>query len=441
MDRLYYTKYTDKAQEKSLIPLRFSQGVSHMRVNGIIAEYNPFHNGHKYHLSESKRMTGAEYTVVVMSGCFVQRGAPALADKFKRAEMALLGGADLVIELPALYAAASAEYFATGAVSLLDKLGVVTDLCFGSECGDANLLRQIAEILLDEPKAYSQSLKKYLRQGLSYPNARTEALIQNYPDLGQHKNVFSSPNNILGIEYIKAILRSGSKLTPVTVKRMGAGYHSRLPEDVQCSALAIRQALYAGADISFLNNHMPAKAADLLSEKLASSGPVRSNDFSDMLYYKLTMEKDKGFTKYHDVSEELSDRICKHLDDYRGFDEFCDLLKTKDMTYTRISRCLLHILLDIQKTDMTRAKNMGSAPYARVLGFRKASAALMSEIKEHASIPLLTKLADADKILDKNALGMLRQDIRISQIYNGIVARRSDATPANEIATPLVIIS
>ncbi len=411
-----------------------------MRVNGIIAEYNPFHNGHKYHLSESKRVTGAKYTVVVMSGCFVQRGAPALIDKFRRAEMALLGGADLVIELPTLYATSSAEYFAMGAVSLLDRLGVVTDLCFGSECGDADLLRRIAEILAEEPKAYVQSLKKYLRQGHSYPNARTEALLQNYPEFGGYKNVFSSPNNILGIEYIKAILRLHSAMKPCTVQRMGAGYHSHMPEDVQCSALAIREALYAGADIGFLNNHMPQSAAELLSERLSDGGPVRSSDFSDMLYYKLVMERDDGFTKYFDVSEELSDRILKHLDEYRDFGGFCDLLKTKDMTYTRISRCLLHILLNIQKTDMTMAQNMGYTPYAKILGFRKSSVALMSEIKEHASIPLLSKLADADKLLDRNARNMLNQEIAISQIYNGVAARRNGTAPANEIATPIVVV-
>lgn len=411
-----------------------------MRINGIIAEYNPFHNGHRYQLTESLRRTDAEYTVIVISGNFVQRGAPALVDKFRRAEMALLNGADLVLELPALYATASAEFFATGAVALLNQLNVVTDLCFGSECGDAQLLRQIAEILAEEPKAYSQSLKHYLRQGLSYPNARNEALIQNYPFLGQHKNVFSSPNNILGIEYIKAIIRSKSTLNPVTVQRTGAGYHSRLPEENDCSALAIRQALYAGTDDSFLKNNMPEEAARVLSEQLAKTGLVRSNDFSDILYYKLVMEKNHGYDKYLDVSSDLSDRIKARLDEFRGFDNFCDLLKTKEMTYTRISRCLLHIMLNIKKADMDKANILGTAPYARVLGFRKIASPLLSEIKEHSAIPLLTKLADADELLDKSARDMLHQDIRISQIYNGITARKEGHAPINEIATPLVII-
>lgn len=411
-----------------------------MKVNGIIAEYNPFHNGHKYQLTESLRCTKAQYTVVVMSGSFVQRGAPAMVNKFKRAEMALLNGADLVLELPAIYATASAEYFATGAAVLLDRLGVVTHLCFGSECGDAKLLRQIAEILLDEPKAFTKSLKQYLREGLSYPNARTEALIQNYPFLNQYKNVFSSPNNILGIEYIKAILKNESSLEPVTVLRTGAGYHSRLPEDDQCSALAIRQALYAGADAAFLKNSMPSDAAAVLTEQLKSTGPIRSNDFSDILYYKLIMEKSSGYEKYLDVSSDLSDRILSHLDDYKSFDSFCDLLKTKEMTYTRISRCLLHIMLNIKKTDMEKAKDTGIVPYARVLGFKKSSSTLLTKIKEQTDIPLVTKLADAEGLLDKAAYDMLRQDIRISQVYNGIEARRKDNSPANEISTPLVII-
>ena len=411
-----------------------------MKVNGIIAEYNPFHNGHEYQLKESLRRTGAEYTIVVMSGNFVQRGAPALVGKFRRAEMALHGGADLVLELPTLYSTSSAEYFAIGAVTLLDKLGVVDNLCFGSESGDADILKQIAEILLEEPEEYKQSLKQYLKQGLSYPNARNDALVQNYPFLGQHKNVLSSPNNILGIEYIKAILRQNIPMTPVTVQRLGSGYHSRLPEAAPCSAMAIRQALHSGADTSFLKGNMPEHAARILASRMPKSGPVNSNDFSDILYYKLTMERDQGFEKYLDVSTALSDRICSRMDDYRGFDNFCDILKTKDMTYTRISRCLLHIMLDMKKVDMERAKIMGTVPYARVLGFRKSSESLLGEIKLHSSIPLITKIADAGKVLDRDAYSMLRQDIQCAQIYIGVASRRLGIAPANEFSMPLVIL-
>lgn len=164
-----------------------------MKVNGIIAEYNPFHNGHKYHLEESGRLTGADYSIVVLSGNFVQRGDPALTDKHTRAEMALRNGADLVLELPTVYSASSAEYFATGAVSLLDKLGVVTHLCFGSEYGDAALLGRIASILREEPEEYTRELKARLRQGCSYPVARNAALIHYCPALTEHEKIFPLP--------------------------------------------------------------------------------------------------------------------------------------------------------------------------------------------------------------------------------------------------------
>ncbi len=411
-----------------------------MRINGIIAEYNPFHNGHRFQLEESLRLTGARYTVVVMSGNFVQRGAPALVNKYKRAEMALLSGADLVLELPVLYASSSAEYFATGAVTLLDRLGAVTDLCFGSECGDAGLLRGIAEILLEEPPAYKNSLKQYLREGKSFPAARAEALIQNYPFLSGQQNVFTSPNNILGIEYIKALCRRKSAMNAVTVRRTGSGYHSRFPEEDQCSALAIRQALYAGADMKFLKNNMPAQAAEVLAGQLEKTGPVRSNDLSEMLYYKLLEEKETGYDTYLDVSSDLSDRIRGHLNGFKNYEDFCDQLKTKEMTYTRISRCLLHILLGLKKSDMEQAQALGFIPYARILGFKKASAPLLGEIRARASVPLITKLADAGTLLDRAAYEILDLDIRTSQLYNGIVSHRTSETPQNEISTSPVIL-
>lgn len=411
-----------------------------MKVNGIIAEYNPFHNGHKYQLEQSLKLTDADYTVIVMSGNFVQRGAPALLDKHTRTKMALLAGADLVLELPAVYAVSSAEYFAAGAVSLLTKLGVVSHLCFGSECGDIDLLRQAAGILASEPEDYASSLRHLLRQGMSYPNARTQALIQHYPSLAEHREVFSSPNNILGIEYIKAILRQESTLLPVTVKRLGAGYHDRAASGPYCSALSIRQALFAENMPSLLQKQMPPEACELLCNWLASHAAIRSNDFSSVLYYKLLSEKEYGYEKYLDVSADLSDRIKRQLNAFKDFDSFCDLLKTKEMTYTRISRCLIHILLNITKNDMACCVSLGYTPYARVLGFRKASVPLLSAIKEQSCIPLVTKLADAGTLLSENSFRMLRQDIIISQIYHGIVSGKDADNTVNEYTIPLVIV-
>lgn len=412
-----------------------------MKVNGIIAEYNPFHNGHKYQLEESKRITGADYTIAVISGNFVQRGAPALLDKYSRAEMALRGGVDLVLELPGIYSTSSAEYFAQGAVSLLNRLNVVTDLCFGSECGEIELLTQLASILLDEPPEFSRIMKSFLRQGYSYPNARASALMQYDSSFSYCRSVFSAANNILGIEYIKAVLRQNSPMRPMTVKRLGAGYHDPVPGTQYCSSLSIRHSLWEQEnDASCVQAYIPESSSRILSDRITEKRIVRSNHFSSALYYKLLSEKETGYSKYLDVSQSLSDRIANNLDQYVSFDDFCDLLKTKELTYTRISRCLIHILLNITEEDMAFCNELGCTPYARVLGFRRSAAPLLSAIKEKFSLPIVTKLADAGNILDEEAMIMLKQDIKISQLYNGVAAGLSGMKPINEYTMPLVIL-
>lgn len=415
-----------------------------MRVNGIIAEYNPFHNGHRHHLEESLRRTGADFTIVAMSGNFVQRGAPALADKRARTKMALGGGADLVLELPALYATSSAEYFAGGAVALLDKLGVVTHLCFGSEWGDAAPLSQIAGILLKEPPEYRSALKGFLKQGLSFPSARIRALVQYAPWLGQCREELSSPNNILGLDYIRALLGRKSNITPVTIKRTGSPYHApSLSEEPAkfCSAHAIRQALQEGLPLADLNLHMPREAAKLLHAYVAENGVMRPDDFSSALYYKLLMEKEQGYEKYLDVSGDLSNRVQNRLGEFNGFSGFCGLLKTRDMTYARVSRCLLHILLGIEKGHMEFWKARDYVPYARVLGLRKTARPLLHAIKERSGIPLVAKLADAEKILGADACRLLQMDVLASELYQGIAAMKRGRTIPNEYSTPLVILS
>lgn len=411
-----------------------------MKVNGIIAEYNPFHNGHKYQLEESRRQLGADYTVIAMSGNFMQRGIPALLDKYRRAEMALKNGADLVVEIPAYYSASSAEYFATGAVCLLDKLGVVDHLCFGSECGDIGILKRIADILLKEPDEYVRCLKRNLRQGLSYPSARTNALLQYDPSLSSQKDVLSSPNNILGIEYLKALSRLGSAIVPFTTLRAGSDYHDRRLGENQSSALAIRQAVFSRQDFDFLESQMPESAYLIIKEYLLTKKPVHINDFSFALHYKLLSERENGYDRFLDVSSDLSDRIRKNLFRFDSFRGFCDLLKSKELTYSRISRCLLHILLDMDTDTLERYQAMDYIPYARVLGFRRDAAPLLSAIKEKASIPLVTKLADADKLLGTEAYEMLKKETNINNIYQSTLALKSKRSMENEYSTPIVIL-
>ena len=459
-----------------------------MKVNGIIAEYNPFHNGHMYQLEESRRLTGADYTVVVMSGNFVQRGAPALVNKHLRAEMALRCGADLVLELPVLYAASSSEYFAAGAVALLDKLGAVTHLCFGSECGDAGQLRQIAAFLADEPEEYRDSLKELLKQGFSYPDARARALSGladarasvcgkatariscGRPRPRNCASILSSPNNILGIDYIKEITKRKSDMIPTTVMRTGAGYHDTMsaaesdlhsgfsavepsahtsrtdaaapacPAMPLASAYALRQALQDGQSPERLRPYMPEDAARLLESCLAGSRPLFADDFSDLLYYKLLTEQEKGYESYLDISADLSNRILGSLRGFTDFEAFCGLLKTKAFTHTRISRCLIHILLDIRKEDLILGRSVDYVPYARALGFRRSAEPLLKAIKANTDIPLLTKPAHWRKKLPPEAHRLFRQDILASDIYMGVAWAGSGRPAPNEFSTPLAIL-
>lgn len=427
-----------------------------MKVNGIIAEYNPFHNGHQYHLMRSAALTGADYTIVVMSGDFVQRGAPALLGKHIRTEMALQSGADLVLELPVLYAASSAEYFAAGAAALLDKLGVVTHLCFGSECGDIRLLREIARLLSGESDHYRMLLQDSLKKGNSFPKARANALFCSLPSSHQSLlpadrkdllSLLSCPNNTLGIEYIRALDKRQSPISPVTLKRSGAGYHDKLDEEncpdsgsPFCSAFAVRQALLQGRDPAELTSYLPEEAGKLFLEALKKNRPLYADAFSAVVYYKLLSERECGFEKYLDVTPDLSDRIAKKSASFTGFEAFCHLIKTKNITYTRIARCLVHILLDIRKEDMTLGKDLDYAPYARILGFRKSAAPLLAAVKAHSSVPLISKLAHREKIIPPDALRLLSLDIMAGEIYRGILHMGTCFAPPAECSLPPVIL-
>lgn len=411
-----------------------------MRVNAIIAEYNPFHGGHSRQLEQTKLKHSADYNIVVLSGNYVQRGAPALIDKFDRTRCALLNGADLVLELPICYSASSAEYFANGAIALLDHLGVVDTLSFGSECGDIEVLKKIADILAEEPTPYLLNLKYHMSDGESYPIARTNALIQYDPGLFDYRDVLSMPNNILGISYIETLIKRRSRIEPDTDIRNGSDYHDQRLGEIQASAAAIRTALAEGRDFSFLDDQMPESAAEILKKHITGNTLMNSDDFSAALYYKLLNEKNSGYAGYFDVSNNLSDKITNSLYHYKNFTDFCNVLKSKNMTYTRISRCLLHILLDLTKERFEKCKSMDYAPYARVLGFKKESEPLLSEIKKRSDIPLITKLADAKTVLNEEAYEMLSDELRMNDIYLSTVALKTGQPMQNEISTPIVKI-
>ena len=412
-----------------------------MKTVGIIAEYNPFHNGHAYQLAAAKKMTGADYCIIVMSGDFVQRGAPAIMDKYIRAQSALTNGADLVLELPVCYAVSSAEYFASGAVALLDKLGVTDTLCFGSECGDTKALSTFADALLAETPEFQRILKQQMKQGATYPQARNHALSVTEPHLTGTLHVLQSPNNILGLEYIKAIKKRQSSIQTYTLNRLGAGYHAAGLETSHSSALAIRESISERQDIRYIKEQVPTDVYTAMEEAFGHTFPILPDDFSSLLPYKLLLEQDSGYSTYLDIDTSFSDRLIHMLPSYTDYSSFCEQLKTKNMTYTRVSRNLLHILLNIYRKDMESFRNEDYVYYARILGFKKEAEPLLGAVKERSEIPLLSKLADADNLINqKNGQKMLDIDIRAGHIYSLLVQQKFGGVLQNEYRRQIVVM-
>ncbi|MCR5654357.1 MAG: nucleotidyltransferase, partial [Lachnospiraceae bacterium] len=409
-------------------------------ITGIIAEYNPFHNGHMMQMKRAREITGADYVIVVMSGDFSQRGAPALMDKYARARQALLGGADLVLELPVCYASGSAEYFATGAISLLTQLGRVNSICFGSECGDVERLSSIADVLYKEGDKYKEALRHGLKSGLNFAAARNAALTETVSVLDTYDSLLASPNNILGIEYIKAIKKLHSPIVPYTNMRIGQDYHSYKLDMPFASALSIREALWETDHLENIRSQVPSFCYDQFEELFHSRFPMYSADFSRLLVYKLLQEYEEGYAKYLDISDDLSDKIKKNVYECRDYISFCDRLKTKDVTFARISRCLNHIMLNITKEDMELYKDHGYTFYARVLGFKEDATPLMKALKRNTSIPIITNPGSQQKRLFPIAKKQFTQDVFASHLYESVIAFKYKGSMQDEYTTQIIKI-
>lgn len=427
-----------------------------MKVTGIIAEYNPFHNGHAYQIQKAKEKSQADYIIVAMSGNYVQRGAPALLDKFSRTQAALKNGADFVFEIPSLWASASAEYFAAAGISLLHALGCVDTVSFGCETTDLSLMSKTAQLFAWEPPEYVSFLSDYLKQGFPFPSAREKAVISYFTQQKEDLSVtdlsflLHEPNNILALEYMKYLTRNNLPITPLPVLRQGNGYHDTTTGEDFCSATAIRtlcletnakeseQENLKQTKLNTIFHYVPKETADLLVQP--DSCFLTENNFSAMLYYKLLSEKEKGFAEYADSSPELSNRICRRLSGFRDYESFCKLLKSKEVTYTRISRLLLHILLNHKQSDYERAKEIGYIPYLRLLGFRKDASSLFTEIKKHALVPLITKPAGAASFLSQDAFALFEQDVFASDLYYGILGQKSGVLQKSEYQRGIVVV-
>ena len=429
-----------------------------MKTAGIIAEYNPFHNGHAYLIQQARQLTGADAIIVIMSGPFVQRGEPAIFDKYARAKAALSCGADLVLELPVWCATGSAEQFAAGAVAQLTAAGC-TFLCFGSECGNLPLLQQVAGLLAEEPPVLQRHLQAALRTGQSYPAAVLQAVLQTMaadPETGKQLSaLLSAPNNLLAIEYLKAICRQHSPLKPVTIQRTGQDYHAQHPQGTYSSASAIRNYLFAYGNPQILQsdtapyvnetNRLESETPQTLQtdtalsqwipkQALAQIQPgcaLQADDFSKLLDYRRFYTE--NFTKWDGFSSALSNRLLALEQTPMQLTETALKLKTKQYTYSHISRALFHLLLDIRCTDMKLAEACGYVPYIRVLGVRLQQTGLLREIKANAGCVLVNKVADAPPSR------LFQLDLQASHLYRSILYHKTGTLLPDEYRAGVIL--
>lgn len=387
------------------------------KVLGIIAEYNPFHNGHLYHINESKKAVNADYVVAIISGNFVQRGDTSLVDKWSKAEMAIQNGADLVIELPLLYSISSAENFAEGGIKMLNSFNIVDYISFGSELCDVNTLNEFADVLFHEPKEFVSVLNHELSKGFSYPKARENALLMYLNDIRKYANILSSPNNILAIEYLKALKKYKSSIVPVSINRNKVDYNSTEIVDGFASATAIRKIAMTN-DVWSLRQAMPKSSFDIMYDCLRSGKTVSSlAKFEKEIIYNLRKMSISEIANLPDVTEGLEYSIKNAANSCNTIDELISIVKSKRYTVTRLKRILVYCLLGITKKDMQDSRKV--TPYVRVLGFNDKGKELLSGIS-HAN-PKLDIVTSVKKYMEtsnnKILKNMLAKDIFATDIY------------------------
>ena len=353
-----------------------------MAAVGIIAEFNPFHKGHAYLMEQAKKITGADCAVILMNGDFVQRGEPAITNKYDRTKAAMEGGADMVFELPVRFGISSAGDFALGGIMALNQLGFITHLAFGSESGDLASLQKIADILFAEPDSFQQSLRENLRKGLPFPAAREQALLAECPELSI--DFLDQPNNILGIEYLLALKKTNSHIQPVTIPRLGLDYHQTNYEpDVFPSATHLRK--------EWIHREQPHLCFD---------------DLTPILGYQLLQTPD--LTIYKDFSADLSDRVKKNLSGFQNAEDFVQHIQSRTFTASRIRRSLLQCVLGLTGTEKTM-------PYLRLLGMDPVFSKKIQQVSPGCKI-LANLSRDVKKLTEREFL-LFQKDLFASDLY------------------------
>lgn len=410
-----------------------------MITAGIIAEYNPFHRGHQYHIEETRRQTGADYVIVAMSGCYVQRGEPAIVDKYLRTHMALSGGADLVIEIPVIYATASAEFFATAGVKLFHHLHCVDYLSFGSENAEIKDFYPLVKILSEESPFFQQKLKQELKMGKNFPLAREAALRdcvkKEYAQEHILWEIVTKPNHILGLEYLKCLERLGSNIVPLAIKRQGAQYHDLDFMKEYPSASAIRKMLtteeYKQQLETLLYNAMGEAAVSLFSH-WKKGDTICWEELMPFLDYAVLMEENNP-ADFFGFDRDMAARFRKYYQPGCTFASLLESLHTKRLTDATWRRALLHRILQIEKEDFLLQASEIPVPYARILGFSKKAAPLLKKMREKADIPVIQKAVQG-KVFEKESAAskLFSADIRAAQLYEQIAAAKCQRAPISE---------
>ena len=421
-----------------------------MKVTGIIAEYNPFHKGHEYHLKETRDKLNSDYIIVVMSGNYVQRGAPTIIDKYSRAEMALRCGADLVLELPACFSTASAEYFAFGGTAILDKLNVVDDLCFGTESldyqsdsADPELLTQkfaaIADLLMHETDDFKKVLKDSMKNGMSHAAAVSAAIGAVLGE--EYVTLMETSNNILGVEYIRALKKLNSSIKPVPVARKLSSHKDNQITQGFSSATSIRNSIFNRYDLNSISHTVPKEVFDILTDRYLVTFPIFRDDFSIILGEKLLSAASAGdLTQYFAVPEDLANRFMRLRNEYRAFNQFRLLSYTKNINKATVGRALMHITLGIKSADMQKLYDKQNLNAVKVLGFREEAKPLLSEIKKKSDITIVTKLADYTPDPDADGADMIEQTTRMDMLYRMVAMNKFDVDIPTPYEQELIII-
>lgn len=400
-----------------------------MSTVAIIAEYNPFHNGHLYHLKESKRISGADHAIAIMSGNFVQRGEPAILPKLRRAEYAVRFGLDIVFEMPVRYSTASAQDFAYAGVEMINSLGIADYLSFGAETNDIDIIRKISDCLTNETASFKLALNDFLKEGNSYPKARSLALAEEFGE--EYADIMSQPNNILAIEYLSALTKLDSRVKPIVVPRKGAAHDSSMTKNKFASAKYIRDTIQT-ADNNDISSYVPYDINE--ADKF-----VFSNDIETLINHELLnlqselSDNGQKLNNILDLNSNLINRIQK-LNLPLSYSELIEELKSKNITHTRLCRTLLHILLGIENI-----KDNIYCPYATLLAFRKDASHMFRSINDSSDIRIINKRSSFEPANEYEAK-LYKYDCYATDIYNLLYYSKTKVHLPNELSSNIAII-